>query len=186
MTTPAEIIHEAAFNTKFRTYIFFIVLFYLFMSVIGWIVIPFWICGLGQWLSGKYFNTLMCRLTSKQLLFSKGILFRIEKTIPLENIQDLSFVGGPILRGLGLTFIRVETAGGGGGHGNQSMMSIPGVIGAEELKTLILAQREVVIREKHGPVLQGSATNDVELLQEIRDELKGLREDLNRIAAEKK
>ncbi len=185
MTPAAEVLHEAQFNTKFKTYIFFIVLFYLFMSVIGWVVIPFWVCGLGQWLSGKYFNTLMCRLTRKQLLFSKGILFRIEKTIPLENIQDLSFVGGPILRGLGLTFIRVETAGGGGGHGNQSMMSIPGVIGAEELKTLILAQREVVIREKHGSVSSGNVVNDAVLLQEIRDELKGLRADLNRIAAEK-
>jgi putative membrane protein len=182
MIAEAKIIHEAVFNPKLKKYIFFIVLFYLFASVIGIVIVPFWICGLGQWLSGKYFKTLSCKLTNKQLLFSKGIVFKIEKTIPLENIQDLSFFGGPFLRGLGLTFIRVETAGGG--QGNQHLMSIPGVDHAEEVKTMILAQREVVIHQKHNPVT--SSLTDAEVLKEIRDEIKGLRADLKRINPEAK
>jgi putative membrane protein len=175
MTSETIIIHQAVFNPKFKKYIFFIVLFYLFMSGIGILIIPFWICGLGQWLSNKYFHTLTCKLTNKQLLFSKGLVFKIEKTIPLENIQDLSFFGGPFLRGLGLTFIRVETAGGG--QGNQHMMSIPGVDHAEELKAMILHQREMVIQQKHlSPTVPSGSEN--ELLKEIRDEIKGLRADL--------
>lgn len=175
MPTETILIREAVFNTKFRTYIFFIVLFYLFVSGIGILLIPFWICGLGQWMSRKYFHTLSCKLTNKQLLFSKGIVFRIEKTIPLENIQDLAFFGGPFLRSLGLTFIRVETAGGGQGH--QHMMSIPGIESAEEMKAMILAQREIVIREKHGSVTTATAS-DHEILNEILNEIRGLREDL--------
>lgn len=166
-------IREAVFNPKFKTYIFFIVLFYLIASVAGIVLIPVWILGLGQWLSGLYFKTLKCTLTEKQLLFSKGIFFRIEKTIPLENIQDLSFWGGPILRSMGLTFIKVETAGGGQGH--QHMMSIPGVENAEELKAMILDQRERVIIEKHKGVGANPVSSDSEILTEIRNELREIK-----------
>ena len=145
------------------------VLFYLFVSVIGIVLIPFWVFGLGQWLSGKFFGTLKCELSEKNLYFSKGMILHIEKTIPLENIQDLSFFGGPVLRSFGLTFIRVETAGGGGAaHSN--MMSIPGIDDAEEFKNMILAQREKVIKQKNQTPASQSG-NDINLLTEIKNEL---------------
>src|ERR1044071_201603 len=96
-----EVIRAATFNPKVKTYIFLVVLFYLIISFIGWVIIPFWLFGLGQWLSNKFFHTLSCELTQKQLKFSKGVILHIEKTIPLENIQDLSFIGGPVLRWFG-------------------------------------------------------------------------------------
>lgn len=173
MIASNNVVREAVFNPKFKTYIFFIVLFYLFTSVIGIVLIPFWIFGLGQMLSGKYFKTLRCTLTEKQLLFSKGIFFRIEKTIPLENIQDLSFWGGPILRSMGLTFIKVETAGGG--QGAQHMMSIPAVESAEELKGMILDQRERVINDKQRGLAPTATPNENALLTEIRDELREIK-----------
>ena len=134
------VLKTAVFNPNVRIYIFFLVLLYLVASFIGWVIIPFWLLGAGQWLSKKYFHTLSCQLTTKNLQFSKGILFHIEKTIPLENIQDLSFCGGPLLRALGITLIRIETAGGGGKHDN-NMMSIPGIVDSEEFKREILLQK---------------------------------------------
>jgi putative membrane protein len=171
MNQDTILIRTATFNPKVKTYIFFIVLFFLFTSVIGILVIPFWILGLGQWLSGKYFKTLSCTLTNKTLNFSKGIIVHIEKTIPLENIQDLSFIGGPILRYFGLTLIKVETAGGGGGHHNHNMMSMLGVEKADDFKAMILAQREQLIREKYSFNQPVQAASDVQLLNEIRNEL---------------
>lgn len=165
----------ATFNPRVKTYIFLVAMFYLIVSGIGILVLPFWLLGLGQWLSEKFYHTLECQLTTKNLRFSKGLIFHIEKTIPLENIQDLSFYGGPLLRWLGLTLIKVETAGGGGKH-NNSMMSIPGVNGAEELKMQILQQREKVIREKHhgSPTTVASPGED-DLLKGILDELKEIK-----------
>ena len=167
-----EIIREATFNPKVKTYIFLVILFYLIVSFIGWIIVPFWIFGLGQWLSNKFFLTLKCQLTEKQLKFSKGLILHIEKTIPLENIQDLSFIGGPVLRYFGLTLIRVETAGGGGHHGT-NMMSIPGINDAEEFKTLILNQREKVIKAKsqgYSSAPSTSVSSD-KILLDIKNEL---------------
>jgi putative membrane protein len=167
------IIREATFNPKVKTYIFLVVTFYLFITVIGWIVLPFWLFGLGQWLSNKFFHTLKCQVSNKHLKFSKGLILHIEKTIPLENIQDLSFIGGPILRSLGLTLVKVETAGGGGPH-NSNQMSMIGINDAEEFKNLILHQRELVIREKsQGFSNTGETTNlkSEVLLNDIKTEL---------------
>jgi putative membrane protein len=125
--------------------------------------------GLGQWLSGKYFTTLKCELSEKNLYFSKGLILHIDKTIPLENIQDLSFIGGPLLRAFGLTFIRVETAGGGGGAHQLNMMSIPGVEMADEFKNKILLQREIRFKQKNQEATGNSS--DTQLLVDIKNEL---------------
>ncbi len=169
MENNNPIIRKAIFSNKVKTYIFIIVLFYLFISVIGILLIPFWVLGLGQWISGLFFKTLKCELSSKNLYFSKGIILHIEKTIPLENIQDVSFFGGPVLRALGLTFIKVETAGSGGSH-HSNMMSIPGVEDAEEFKDLILLQREKVIKEKHN-YSSSTINSETDILIDIKKEL---------------
>ena len=172
------ILNQATFNHKVKTYIFFVGLFFLIASVIGWIVIPFWLFGLGQWLSGKFFKTLSCQITNKNLKFSKGLIIHIEKTIPLENIQDLSFIGGPILRYFGLTLIKIETAGGGGAAHNQNMMSMLGINDAQSFKTQILLQREKVINQKHGysnvissEQKQTPLIDNTQLLIDIKNEL---------------
>ena len=176
--TEEIILNQATFNPKVKTYIFFVVLFFLITSIVGWIIVPFWIFGVGQWLSGKYFHTLSCQITNKNLKFSKGLLLHIEKTIPLENIQDLSFIGGPILRYFGLTLIKIETAGGGGAAHSQNMMSMLGINDAQNFKTQILQQREQVINQKHGyPNLVANESNQTQvidntkLLTDIKNEL---------------
>ena len=42
---------------------------------------------------------------------SKGILVQVEKTILLENIQDVAFIEGPILKHFQLSTLKFETAG---------------------------------------------------------------------------
>ncbi len=166
------ILREATFSPRVKVYILFVVLIFLFSTVIGIIFVPFWIFGLGHWMSGKYYKTLACQITNKNLKFSKGLILHIEKTIPVENIQDLSFVGGPILRYFGLTLIRIETAGGGGGQGHQNMMSMLGINDAESFKTDILLQREKVIHEKNNLSTQSSSISvDSQLLMDIKNEL---------------
>jgi putative membrane protein len=182
MDTENKLIKAATFNPKVKTYIFLVVLFYLCVSFIGLILVPFWLLGLGQFISGKFFKTLKCELTEKNLRFAKGIIFHIEKTIPLENIQDLSFFGGPILRAFGLTMIRVETAGGGGGH-NSNMMSMIGIEGAEEFKLMILSQREKRIREKDKgfPSEQITTTNAIQSNPDVVNLLRDIKEELTEI-----
>ncbi len=87
------------------------VLLALVATVIGIAAVPFWVLGLGQWRSRRYFESLSCVLTERTLEFGKGFFFRVEKTVPLDRIQDLTVKEGPLLRAFGLCTLRVETAG---------------------------------------------------------------------------
>lgn len=173
------IIKEATFNPAVKAYIFLIVIFFLVVSVVGIVILPFWLLGLGQWLSNKFFHTLKCQISYKNLKFSKGLIIHIEKTIPLENIQDLSFIGGPILRAFGLTLIKIETAGGGGSH-HSNMMSMLGINDAEEFKNLILTQREIIIKEKAQGYPSGKVSVEItdsdKILLDIKNELVQIRD----------
>ena len=92
-----------------------------------------------------------------------GILIQVDKTIPLENIQDMTFYEGPILRYFNLSILKVETAGQGGGKGNE--MSLIGINDAHEFRLLVLDEREKV-----KVAMQQQGNDDTKrLFTEIRD-----------------
>ncbi|HRJ85407.1 MAG TPA: PH domain-containing protein [Ignavibacteria bacterium] len=142
MKENEPILIKAEFNPIVKTYIMLYVFGILLVTVVG---IPFaivWICGLGQWYSRHYYEKLYCVLTEKHLRFRMGILFTIDKTIPLENIQDLTFYEGPVLRHFNLAMLKVETAGQGDHSSNQ--MKLVGVVDAHVFRSRVLEQREAV------------------------------------------
>jgi membrane protein YdbS with pleckstrin-like domain len=131
---------RARFNPLIRPYL---VLYGGFMLVIGVLTIPLalvWFLGVGQWWARHYFDKLECELGETALRFRKGILFQVEKTIPLENIQDVTFIEGPLLRQFQLSVLKFETAGQSQGQANA--MRLIGIIDAHEFRTRILARRE--------------------------------------------
>lgn len=172
------IIKKASFDPAVKTYIFFVVLFFLIITIIGIVLVPFWVLGLGQYLSKKFYNTLVCELSEKHLKFGAGLVFQVEKTIPLENIQDLSFIGGPVLRAFGLTVLKLETAGGGGPH-QQNLMKIIGMEESHEFKKLILHQREIIKREFSG-MPASPMGSEISVLQEIKSELTAIKDILSK------
>ena len=58
----------------------------------------------------RYLDRLSCTLTERTLEIRKGLLNRVESTVPLEKITDLQMFQGPIMRMLGLHGFRLETA----------------------------------------------------------------------------
>lgn len=133
---------QAAFNPLIRTYLLITIGFTMIMTVIGIPLALFWFLGLGQWWSRHYFEQLECELTDKSLRFRKGILVQVEKTIPLENIQDVTFVEGPILRQFNLSTLKFETAGSSLGQG--ANMELTGIINAQDFRNRILAARDAL------------------------------------------
>ena len=55
-----------------------------------------------------------CTLTTRALHVKKGMLNKIEKTVPLEKITDLQMTQGFVMRYFDLRNIAVETAGQSG------------------------------------------------------------------------
>lgn len=156
LTEPIQV----TFNPLIKKYIFFYVACVLFVTIIGIPLLIVWIMGLGQWYSRLYFEKLECELTDRTLRFKQGILFQFEKTIPLDNIQDMTFFEGPFLRHFHLSSIKIETAGQS--LHNASNMSLIGIINAQEFRNKILERRAA---------LQNNNTDSADPLTRIADKL---------------
>jgi len=133
METESTLIQKATFNPKIKTYILIVVGFYMLVMII---TIPFlliWFLGLGQGISKRYYENLVCSLTDRHLEYKKGVIFKVEKTIPLENIQDLTFLENPLLNYLDLRILKIETASASK-PGTNSDMKLIGIVGMQEFK----------------------------------------------------
>ena len=167
---------KAEFSEKIKTYILLSVSLFLLVTVIGIPFLLIWLLGFGQYISRKYYQNLKCQLTERHLVFSKGAFFKVEKTIPLENIQDLTFLQNPILNWLELRVLKIETAGSSNPHGSD--MKLMGIIGAQEFKEAVLEQREKIrIKSEAGAPVLDSGSEQLEVLREIRDLLRELQND---------
>jgi len=168
--SQTQIVKKAEFSLKIKTYILLSVGFFLFITIIGIPFLIIWLLGFGQYFSRRYYENLNCKLTSRHLIFRKGAFFMVEKTIPLENIQDLTFLQNPILNLLELRILKIETAGGSNPDGSD--MKLVGIVEAEKFKQQVLDQRELLVRQPKSEVSESKKDESIEVLREIRDLLK--------------
>jgi membrane protein YdbS with pleckstrin-like domain len=167
---------EAKFDPRLKTYTHVLTLFVLTVTIVGIVLIPFWLI-FGIRYVNRYFDALYCELTTRALHFKKGVWFQTERTVPLDKIQDLTFKEGPVLRYFGLSMLKIETAG-------QSMegvadMSLTGIIDARKFREIVLDQRDE-ITDKHSPSSPSVTTKEGDedelmvLLRDIHKTLKNI------------
>jgi putative membrane protein len=175
MNSDSNLIQRAEFNPKIKTYLIIVVAICLTISFVGIPLLIFWFLGLGKYYSRRYYESLKCELKHRHLEFSKGVFFKIEKTIPLDNIQDLTFIENPFLNAFDLRILKIETAGQSNPQGSD--MKLIGIIKSSDFKEKVLFQRELISTEGKSMDMQPDTgieqTNN--LLLEIRDILKDLK-----------
>ena len=159
VTQPAlqDATMHAKFNPLIRPYLVLQVGAILVTTIIGIPLALIWFLGVGQWWARHYFDKLDCHLDEKKLRYRKGILVTVEKTIPLENIQDVTFIEGPILRHFHLSTLKFETAGSGAGQAND--MHLTGIIDAHDFRNKILEARDALKQQGRAqPAVVTSST----------------------------
>jgi membrane protein YdbS with pleckstrin-like domain len=165
---------RAAFNGLIRPYLVLRVGLALVATIVLIPVAIVWFAGVGLWWARHYFDKLECELGPTALRFRKGILFQVEKTIPLENIQDVTFIEGPLLKRFNLSVLKFETAGQSVGQAHA--MQLVGIVDADAFRARILERREAL---KHGRGGAGIATGGDEAVAVLR----AILERVDRIAA---
>jgi membrane protein YdbS with pleckstrin-like domain len=140
---------QARFNPLIKPFLVMKIGLTMVSTVIGIPVAVIWFLGVGNWWARHYFKRLECHLGERSLRYRKGILVTTEKTIPLENIQDVTFVEGPILRRFNLSTLKFETAGHSAGQASD--MHLTGIIDAQAFRASIMAKREAL---RHPPQAQ--------------------------------
>lgn len=122
----------------------------------------------------KYLDRLGCTLTHRTLEIRKGVLNRVESTIPLEKITDLQMYQGPIMRYLGIKGFKVETAGQSSGPTGY-LVNMIGIIDTADFRHAVLRQRDMKEGASSDRIADHSTSQpsiaSTELLVEIRDVL---------------
>lgn len=160
---------QARFNPLIRPYLVVTIGLTMACTIIGLPLALLWFCGLGPWWARHYFDLLQCELGERTLRFRKGILFQVEKTIPLENIQDVTFIEGPLLRHFHLSTLKFETAGHSAGQAND--MHLTGIIDAHEFRNRILEARERLRGHRTGGTPSATDTVPTTTLARIAERL---------------
>lgn len=174
MSKKVQLLKKAEFNPRLKTYLNLYGLFIMFVSLITIPLIPFWLIFAPIFLN-KYFDRLECELTTRSLRFKKGFLVQTEKTIPLDKIQDLTFKEGPLLRKLGISVLRIETAGNSGT--GTADLSLIGIVDALEFRQMVFDQRDKVT-DNQSSSSHEDAESMVDVLKDIRTSLANIEKKL--------
>lgn len=167
---------RAAFNPLIRPYLVLSVGFALAATVVAIPLAMVWVLGVGQWWARHYFEKMECELSDQTLRFRKGIIFQVEKTIPLENIQDVTFIEGPLLKRFNLSILKLETAGQSAGQAHD--MKLTGILDARDYRERILEAREQ-LKQRHAGVASATLpSKDAQL-----EALEGIQRSLNELLA---
>ena len=168
-SVTGDTVLEASFDPRIASHGRWIVSLFLLITVVGVLLIPFWL-PFSRWYYPEYLRRLSMRLTTQAVEIRKGVFFRKEITIPLNRITDVRLHDGPLMRWYGLRGLRVETAGQAGQNAG-SEGDLIGIIDAPEVRNAILRQRQDVLGGESPPASAPAPTptSDAELLGEIRD-----------------
>ncbi|MFT5138440.1 MAG: putative membrane protein [Lysobacterales bacterium] len=164
------IIRQAEFDPKVRTYWLLSGALLCVVTLVGIPLLLIWI-PIGRMLTGHYLERMDCVLTEKALKVKKGIMVRVEKTIPLDKITDMAVVQGPIMRHFDICKLTVETAGQ---SGPGALVALIGIVDAKSFREDVLAQRDIVSNQSKLPTVnieQSSAAPVGDTLEEVRDSL---------------
>lgn len=175
MPEKAKILKKAEFNPDIKRYLLIYGILILFVTVAGIPLILPWVL-IAPYFIGKYFDRLECELTTRSLRFQKGFIFHIEKTIPLDKIQDLTFKEGPLLRAFGMSMLKIETAGQG--TEGVSDLTLIGIVDAADFRSRVLEQRDIVTENVGSVPMNADGETRLDVLKEIRDSLLRLEQKL--------
>lgn len=165
------IIRSASFDPRVKTYWLLSGALIFVLTIIGIPLLLLWF-PLGFYFTRRYLDRMECVLTKKALKVKKGVLVRVEKTIPLEKITDMALIQGPLMRAFHIERLTVETAGQSGAG---ALVSLTGVVRAQDFRETVLAQRDKMAEkleadadgaDRPGP---GSDGGTVAVLEELRD-----------------
>lgn len=172
MALDERVIWDAEFNDAVTTYWLLNGALICVVTIVGIPILPIWYFA-GKWFTRKYLASHKCTLTNRSLKVAKGVFVKIEKTVPLDRITDVSVVQGPIMRHFDIEALSVETAGQ---SSIGSLIHLSGIKQGREFRDAVLNQRDLVVGsfEQTNEMPAQSELGDaatVELLTEIRDSL---------------
>jgi len=178
-----HILKSASFDYKVKQYWMVMATIFAMLALVTIPLIP--IILLIVWLvGGRMLAAMSADLLPQKLVVKRGILFKEEKSIPLEKITDVGLSQGPLMRLFGLHRLSFETAGQ---SGNGALVSLLGVVNASEFREAILEQKDNLAAQAPAkPSNAENPKNQLELIRALTYSVKNIEQMLSMLLDEKK
>lgn len=131
-------IQQATFNPKVRNYWTLLFVIISALTIVGIALTPL-VAVLAWLVSSKVLKAMSASLLERKLVVKRGIIFVVEKSIPLEKITDIALSQGPVMRYFGLYQLSFETAGQ---SAQGALVSLIGINDASGFREAILKQKD--------------------------------------------
>ncbi|MEL0641941.1 PH domain-containing protein [Pseudoalteromonas aliena] len=164
-----SILKSASFDPKVKQYWMTMACFFSAVALVTIPLVP--VVLFVVWLvAGKILAAMSAQLLTQKLVVKRGILFKEEKSIPLEKITDVGLSQGPLMRLFGLYRLSFETAGQSG-HG--ALVSLLGVVNASEFREAILEQKDNLANQSKSSQ-ESTDQSEKELLRSLTYSVKNI------------
>jgi putative membrane protein len=159
-------LQQATFNPKVKSYWILSWVFVSALTIVGIAFIP--IVAIIVWIiAGKMLDAMSARLLERKLVVKRGIVFVVEKSIPLEKITDVALSQGPIMRLFGIYQLSFETAGQSAAG---ALVSLIGINDADAFREAILKQKDKIAGDKPQTIEDTSSNGDIaDLTQSVQN-----------------
>jgi membrane protein YdbS with pleckstrin-like domain len=113
----------------------------------------------------KYYETIIYRLTDKEMVWRRGVWFKNTGIVPYNRITNVDIVQGPISRRFGIASLKIQTAGYSATSAARSEIKIDGMEDFEGVRELIM----VFVRGKKPVAVETYDAEDVDgrILKEL-------------------
>jgi len=115
----------------------------------------------------KYYESMFYRLTENEIVWRRGVWFKMTGIVPYNRITNIDIIQGPISRNLKIAALKIQTAGYSGQKASAEI-KLEGIENHEELRETIMSY------------VKGRKPVAVETFEEERTEVRIL-EELTRI-----
>lgn len=86
----------------------------------------------------KYYDTIIYKLTDKEMVWRRGVWFKNTGIVPYNRITNVDIAQGPISRRLGIASLKIQTAGYSATSAARSEIRIDGMEDFEGVRELIM------------------------------------------------
>lgn len=155
--SPANVIREGRFLKRLRMYYILGPAVPLTLSIVLIPIVPIYIL-IAYLVVDRWIAVMKCTLTDRALIIRKGLLNRVESTIPLDKITDLQVFQGPVMRAMGLHGFRVETAGQSSGPGG-FLVNMIGIEDTPGFRQAVLERRDQLAGLDDAPLRAAPASS---------------------------
>jgi membrane protein YdbS with pleckstrin-like domain len=94
------------------------------------------------WWTGAYYHTILYRFSTTGISWERGVWWRQTGTVPYDRITSVDIFQGPLSRLLGISVLKVQTAGSPAQTASATELKIEGMTDAEALRDYIVDQMQ--------------------------------------------